>query len=207
VFGLSLWQILIVVVIAFVLFGAGGFKRMGRKAGQRMRDTGSGIKSAAGELQSSYASEADPDSAAFRAARAGREKATEGATLAVEAAKEARQEIAGAVDDARSSAGGAEPQTAIGKAARAVGDSARDVRAGLTEGESADPQTAAGRAARGISETAKARVEMIGDGAREFQAGLEGRPEPVATEVAELGPGTPSEPPADSGADTPSRDA
>lgn len=197
-FGLSLWQILIVVVIAFLVFGVGGFKRIGRSAGQRVRDTGSGIKGAAAELQDSYAQTPDTESAAYRAARTGREKASEGATLAIESAKEAREGIAGAVDDAKSGAAGEDPQTAIGRAARAVGDSARDVRAGLA-GEDADPETAAGRAARGISDTARARVEMLGDGAREFKAGLDGQPEPVATEIAALPAGDPpaEAPPAD----------
>ncbi|MFM9125812.1 MAG: twin-arginine translocase TatA/TatE family subunit, partial [Actinomycetota bacterium] len=124
-FGLSLWQILIVVAIGFLVFGVGGSKKLFRRGANRVKDTGDAVKGAAAELQSSYSAPVDENSAAYRAARTGREKATEGATAAIEAAKEAREEIAGLADDAKASAGGAEPQTAIGRAAKSVGDTAR----------------------------------------------------------------------------------
>ena len=93
-FGLSLWQILIVVAIGFLVFGVGGSKKLFRRGANRVKDTGEAVKGAAAELQSSYTAPVDENSAAFRAARTGREKATEGATAAIEAAKEAREEIA-----------------------------------------------------------------------------------------------------------------
>lgn len=188
-FGLSLWQILIVVAIGFLVFGVGGSKKLFRRGANRVKDTGDAVKGAAAELQSSYTAPADENSAAYRAARTGREKATEGATAAIEAAKEAREEIAGLADDAKASAGGAEPQTAIGRAAKSVGDTARDVRAGVAagdeDGEAYEPQTKIGKAAQSAKEAASARVEMLGETAQEFRAGVEGQPAPEAVPAPE----------------------
>ena len=178
-FGLTLWQILIVVAIGFLVFGVGGTKKLLRRTGNRIKQTGQSVKGAAGELQANYNSEADSDSAMYRAASSGREKVTEGAALALDVAKEAREEIASIADDARGTVGGAEPQTAVGRAARAVTDSARDVRAGVVGddgGEEYQPQTALGKAAKSASETAKARVDMLSETASEFRAGIEGVP-------------------------------
>lgn len=201
-FGLSLWQILIVVVIGFLVFGVGGSKKLFRRGANRVKDTGEAVKGAAAELQSSYTAPADENSAAYRAARTGREKATEGATAAIEAAKEAREEIAGLADDAKASAGGAEPQTAIGRAAKSVGDTARDVRAGVAgddEAEGYEPQTKIGKAAQSAKEAASARVEMLGETAQEFRAGIEGEPAPEAAAAAEEPAALPAadEPPAE----------
>lgn len=202
-FGLSLWQILIVVVIGFLVFGVGGSKKLFRRGANRVKDTGEAVKGAAAELQSSYTAPADENSAAYRAARTGREKATEGATAAIEAAKEAREEIAGLADDARASAGGAEPQTAVGRAAKSVSETARDVRAGVAagdeDGEAYEPQTKLGKAAQSAKEAASARVEMIGETAQEFRAGVEGEPAPEAVPAAEEAAALPAadEPPSE----------
>lgn len=187
-FGLSLWQILIVVGIGFLIFGVGGTKKLARKATDRVKDTGSGIKGAAAELQSSYQSEADPNSAAYRAAQAGRQTATQGATLAVDAAKEARDGIAGIADDAKTSAtgGDVEPQTAVGRATKAIADSARDVRASVDTDGAHEPETRLGKAAQSVSETAKARVDMLGETASEFKAGVEGAPVEAPAEAPAL---------------------
>jgi Sec-independent protein translocase protein TatA len=202
VFGLSLWQILIVVAIGFLVFGVGGSKKLFRRGANRVKDTGDAVKGAAAELQSSYTAPADENSAAYRAARTGREKATEGATAAIEAAKEAREEIAGLADDAKASAGGAEPQTAIGRAAKSVGDTARDVRAGVAgddEAEGYEPQTKIGKAAQSAKGAASARVEMLGETAQEFRAGIEGEPAPEAAAPADEPAALPAadEPPAE----------
>ena len=202
-FGLSLWQILIVVAIGFLVFGVGGSKKLFRRGANRVKDTGEAVKGAAAELQSSYTAPADENSAAYRAARTGREKATEGATAAIEAAKEAREEIAGLADDARASAGGAEPQTAVGRAAKSVSETARDVRAGVAagdeDGEAYEPQTKLGKAAQSAKEAASARVEMIGETAQEFRAGVEGEPAPEAAPATEEPAALPAadEPPAE----------
>ncbi len=200
-FGLTPIQILIVVVIGFLVFGVGGSKKLFRRGANRVKDTGGGIKGAATELQASLGEEADENSAIYRATVAGREKATEGATIALEAAKEARDEVAGLAEDARAGATGAEPQTAIGRAARSVSDTARDVRAGITSDEDAEhePQTALGKAAKSVGDSAKARVDMLGETASEFAAGIEGAPAveatPSATEPAAL-PAADDSPPA-----------
>ncbi len=200
-FGLTPIQILIVVVIGFLVFGVGGSKKLFRRGANRVKDTGGGIKGAATELQASLGEEADENSAIYRATVAGREKATEGATIALEAAKEARDEVAGLAEDARAGATGAEPQTAIGRAARSVSDTARDVRAGIMSDEDAEhePQTALGKAAKSVGDSAKARVDMLGDTASEFAAGIEGAPAveatPSATEPAAL-PAADDSPPA-----------
>ena len=200
-FGLTPIQILIVVVIGFLVFGVGGSKKLFRRGANRVKDTGGGIKGAATELQASLGEEADENSAIYRATVAGREKATEGATIALEAAKEARDEVAGLAEDARAGATGAEPQTAIGRAARSVSDTARDVRAGITSDDDAEhePQTALGKAAKSVGDSAKARVDMLGDTASEFAAGIEGAPAaeatPSATEPAAL-PAADDSPPA-----------
>lgn len=202
-FGLSLWQILIVVAIGFLVFGVGGSKKLFRRGANRVKDTGDAVKGAAAELQSSYSAPVDENSAAYRAARTGREKATEGATAAIEAAKEAREEIAGLADDAKASAGGAEPQTAIGRAAKSVGDTARDVRAGVAagddEGEAYEPQTTIGKAAQSAKEAASQRVGMLGETAQEFRAGIEGEPAPEPAPAAEEPAALPAadEPPAE----------
>ena len=177
-FGLSPVHILIVVVIGFLVFGVGGSKKLFRRGADRVKETGGGIKGAATELQASFAEEPDQNSAVYRATVAGREKATEGATIAIEAVKEARNEVAGLVDDARAGATGDEPQTAIGRAARSVGDTARDVRAGVAgnEGSEHEPQTMIGKAAKSVGDTAKARVDMLGETAAEFKAGVDGVP-------------------------------
>ncbi len=200
-FGLTPIQILIVVVIGFLVFGVGGSKKLFRRGANRVKDTGGGIKGAATELQASLGEEADENSAIYRATVAGREKATEGATIALEAAKEARDEVPGLAEDARAGATGEEPQTAIGRAARSVSDTARDVRAGITSDEDAEhePQTALGKAAKSVGDSAKARVDMLGDTASEFAAGIEGAPAveatPSATEPAAL-PAADDSPPA-----------
>jgi len=200
-FGLTPIQILIVVVIGFLVFGVGGSKKLFRRGANRVKDTGGGIKGAATELQASLGAEADENSAIYRATVAGREKATEGATIALEAAKEARDEVAGLAEDARAGATGEEPQTAIGRAARSVSDTARDVRAGITSDEDAEhePQTALGKAAKSVGDSAKARVDMLGETASEFAAGIEGAPAveatPSATEPAAL-PAADDSPPA-----------
>ncbi|MSO46987.1 MAG: twin-arginine translocase TatA/TatE family subunit [Thermoleophilia bacterium] len=187
-FGLTPIQILIVVVIGFLVFGVGGSKKLFRRGTKRVKDTGSSIKGAAAELQTSFGEEADENSAVYRAAKASREKAAEGATVAIEAAKEARDEVAGLADDARAGATGEEPQTAIGRAARSVSDTARDVRAGVVGADDGEhePQTAIGKAAKAVGDTAKARVDMLGETAAEFAAGVEGVPvvEPPSSEAA-----------------------
>lgn len=203
-FGLTPIQILIVVAIGFLVFGVGGSKKLFRRGANRVKETGGGIKGAATELQSSLGEEADENSAIYRATVAGREKATEGATIALEAAKEARDEVAGLAEDARAGATGEEPQTAIGRAARSVSDTARDVRAGITRDDDTEhePQTALGKAAKSVGDSAKARVDMLGETASEFAAGIEGAPAveatPSAAEPAALpaaDESTPAEPP------------
>ncbi len=187
-FGLTLWQIGIVIVIGFLVFGIGGSKKLFRRAGDRVKDTGSGIKGAAQELQASFGEEADENSVVYRTTKAGREKASEGATIALDAAKEARSELGNLVDDARAGATGADPQTAIGRAARSVSASAQDIRAAIGEGsDQHEPQTALGKATKTAGETAKAHVGLLGEAATEFRAGVEGTPaaEP-ATEAAAL---------------------
>ena len=191
-FGLSPVHILIVVVIGFLVFGVGGSKKLFRRGADRVKETGGGIKGAATELQASFGEEPDENSAVYRATVAGREKATEGATIALEAAKEARNEMSGLVDDARAGATGEEPQTAIGRAARSVTDTARDVRAGVAGDDAAEhePQTAIGKAAKTVGDTAKARVDMLSETATEFKAGVDGAPPaeaaPPAAEPAAL---------------------
>lgn len=187
-FGLSPVHILIVVVIGFLVFGVGGSKKLFRRGADRVKETGGGIKGAATELQTSLAEEPDQDSTVYRTTVAGREKAAEGATIAIEAAKEARNEVAGLVDDARAGATGDEPQTAIGRAARSVGDTARDVRAGVAGDESSEhePQTTIGKAAKSVGDTAKARVDMLGETAAEFKAGVDGAPPVEAAAPAAL---------------------
>ncbi len=176
-FGLTLWQIGIVIVIGFLVFGIGGSKKLFRRAGDRVKDTGSGIKGAAQELQASFGEEADENSAVYRTTKAGREKASEGATIALDAAKEARSELANLVDDARAGATGADPQTAIGRAARSVSASAQDMRAAVGAGsDQHEPQTALGKATKTAGETAKAHVGLLGEAATEFRAGVEGTP-------------------------------
>ena len=203
-FGLTPIQILIVVVIGFLVFGVGGSKKLFRRGANRVKETGGGIQGAATELQASLGEEADENSAIYRATVAGREKATEGATIALEAAKEARDEVAGLADDARAGAKGEEPQTAIGRAARSVSDTARDVRAGITSDDDTEhePQTTLGKAAKSVGDSAKARVDMLGETASEFAAGIEGAPAveatPSAAEPAALpaaDESTPAEPP------------
>ena len=201
-FGLTPIQILIVVVIGFLVFGVGGSKKLFRRGANRVKDTGGGIKGAATELQASLGEEVDENSAIYRATVAGREKATEGATIALEAAKEARDEVAGLADDARAGATGEEPQTAVGRAARSVSDTARDVRAGITSDDDTEhePQTTLGKAAKSVGDSAKARVDMLGETASEFAAGIEGAPAgedtPVAAEPAALPAADDSTPPA-----------
>ena len=201
-FGLTPIQLLIVVVIGFLVFGVGGSKKLFRRGANRVKDTGGGIKGAATELQASLGEEVDENSAIYRATVAGREKATEGATIALEAAKEARDEVAGLADDARAGATGEEPQTAVGRAARSVSDTARDVRAGITSDDDTEhePQTTLGKAAKSVGDSAKARVDMLGETASEFAAGIEGAPAgedtPVAAEPAALPAADDSTPPA-----------
>jgi|GEM_PF-2049652 len=176
-FGLTLWQIGIVVVIGFLVFGVGGSKKLFRRAGDRIKDTGSGIKGAAQELQTSFGEEADENSAVYRTTKAGREKASEGAAIALDAAKEARSELTNLVDDARAGATGQDPQTAIGRAARSVSASAQDMRAAIGEGsDQHEPQTTLGKATKTAGETAKAHVGLLGEAATEFRAGVEGTP-------------------------------
>ncbi len=186
-FGLTLWQIGIVIVIGFLVFGIGGSKKLFRRAGGRIKDTGSGIKGAALELQTSFGEEADENSAIYRTTKAGREKASEGATIAMDAAKEARSELGNLVDDARAGATGQDPQTAIGRAARSVSASAQDMRAAIGEGsDQHEPQTVLGKATKTAGETAKAHVGLLGEAATEFRAGVEGTPaaEPATAATA-----------------------
>ena len=175
---LSPWHIALVVVIAFLVFGVSGFKKIGRKSADRVKDTGQGIKGAAQELQSSYQEPANTDSAIYQTTKAGREKAAELGTSALDAAKEARDEVANMAEDAKGAAGGAEPQTAVGRAARAAGDAARDMRAGVTDAEH-DPESSLGKAAKSVGDAAKARVDMLGETATEFKAGVDGEPPAV----------------------------
>lgn len=190
-FGLSPWHIGLVIVIGFLVFGVGGGKKLFRRAGDRIKDTGSGIKGAAKELQTSFGEEADENSAVYRTTKAGREKASEGATIAMGAAKEARSELANLVDDARAGATGEDPQTAIGRAARSVSASAQDMRAAIGEGsDQHDPQTALGKATKTAGETAKAHVGMLGEAAAEFRAGVEGTPADEAATAAAALPAT-----------------
>ena len=198
----SPWHILLIVAVGFLIFGVGGSKKLFKRAGGRIKETGQGIKGAAAELQAGFNDEVDEDSKAFRAARAGREKAAAGAAVAVDAAKEARAEIANLTDDARGAARGEEPETAIGRAARAVSDTARDVRAGALGDEAEhDPQTLLGKAAKSVSETAKARVDMLGETAAGFREGLDGvtpvEPAPPVAEAPALPPAEPTAPPTD----------
>ncbi len=186
-FGLTLWQIGIVIVIGFLVFGIGGSKKLFRRAGGRIKDTGSGIKGAALELQTSFGEEADENSAVYRTTKAGREKVSEGATIAMDAAKEARSELGNLVDDARAGATGQDPQTAIGRAARSVSASAQDMRAAIGEGsDQHEPQTVLGKATKTAGETAKAHVGLLGAAATEFRAGVEGTPaaEPATATTA-----------------------
>ena len=180
---LSPWHILLVVVVAFLVFGVSGFKKIGRKSADRVKDTGQGLKGAAQELQASYAEPANTDSTIYQTTKAGREKAAELGTTALDAAKEARDEVAAMADDAKASAGGAEPQTAAGRAARAVGDTARDMRSGMTDAEH-EPQSTLGKAAKSAGDAAKARVDMLGETANEFKAGVDGAPAEAAAEPA-----------------------
>lgn len=182
---LSPWHIALVVVIGFLIFGVGGSKKLFRKGADRVKDTGTGIKGAAQELQASMAEEANTDSAIYQATVAGKEKAQAVGTSALEAAKEARDGVAGLADDAKSSAGGAEPQTAVGRATRAVTDSARDIREGVTN-EEHEPQSTLGKAAKSAGDAAKARVDMLGDTANAFKEGVEGQPAPAAAADAAL---------------------
>jgi hypothetical protein len=131
------------------------------------------------------AEEANTDSTIYQATVAGKEKAAAVGTSALEAAKEARDGVAGLADDAKSSAGGAEPQTAVGRATRAVTDSARDIREGVTN-EEHEPQSALGKAAKTAGDAAKSRVDMLGDTANAFKEGVEGQPAPVVEEAAAL---------------------
>ena len=96
-----------------------------------------------------------------------------------------RDDLAGLADDAKSSAGGAEPQTAIGRATRAVTDSARDIREGVTN-EEHEPQSSLGKAAKTAGDAAKARVDMLGDTANAFKEGVEGQPAAEAAADAAL---------------------
>jgi Sec-independent protein translocase protein TatA len=182
---LSPWHIALVVVVGFLIFGVGGSKKLFRKGANRVKDTGSGIKGAAQELQASMAEEANTDSTIYQATVAGKEKAAAVGNSALEAAKEAREGVAGLADDAKSSAGGAEPQTAVGRATRAVTDSARDIREGVTNDEH-EPQSSLGKAAKSAGDAAKARVEMLGDTANAFKEGVEGQPAPEAAADAAL---------------------
>lgn len=203
---LSPWHIALVVVVGFLIFGVGGSKKLFRKGANRVKDTGAGIKGAAQELQTSMGEEANTDSAIYQATVAGKEKAAAVGTSALEAAKEARESVAGLADDAKSSAGGAEPQTAIGRATRAVTDSARDIREGVTN-EEHEPQSSLGKAAKTAGDAAKARVDMLGETANAFKEGVEGEPAPeVAAEAAlpapeatppVVDPADPAAPPAD----------
>ena len=170
---LSPWHIALVVVVAFIVFGVGGFKRIGRRSADQVKATGRGLKDAAQELQSSYAEPVDEGSAAYQAARGGRELATSAGTAAAAAAREARDGLAGIADDTRSAVGGAEPQTAVGRAAQSVAGVARDVRDGVTDGD-AEPQSALGRAAKSAGDAAKSRVDMLGDTAAAFKEGVDG---------------------------------
>lgn len=194
---LSPWHILLVVVIAFLVFGVGGFKKLGRKGAERVKDTGAGLKGAAQELQGAYNEPANTDSAIYQTTKAGREKAADLGTSALDAAKEARDEVAGMADDARQAAGGAEPQTAVGRAARATADAARDVRAGVTDADH-EPESKLGRAAKSAGDAAKARADMLGDTAAEFRAGVEGAPAAADAPAVEApaADAPPAEPPA-----------
>lgn len=202
-FGLSPVHILLVVVVGFLIFGVGGSKKLFRKSADRVKDTGAGIKGAAQELQTSFNEEANTDSAIYQATVAGKEKAQAVGNSALDAAKEARDGVASLADDAKSSATGAEPQTAVGRATRAVTDSARDIRDGVTN-EEHEPQTALGKAAKSAGDAAKSRVDMLGDTATAFKEGVEGQPAPAADEAAALPAAdaapaaeAPSAPPAD----------
>ena len=170
---LSPWHILLVVAVAFIVFGVGGFKRIGRRSVDQVKATGEGLKGAAQELQSSYSAPVDESSAIYQTTKAGREKAAAAGASALEAAKEAREGIAGIADDTRSAVGGAEPQTAVGRAAQSVADTARDVRSGVSDGDH-EPQSALGKAAKTAGDAAKARVDMLGDTASAFKDGIEG---------------------------------
>jgi Sec-independent protein translocase protein TatA len=193
---LSPWHIALVVVVGFLIFGVGGSKKLFRKGANRVKDTGSGIKGAAQELQTSMGEEANTDSAIYQATVAGKEKAAAVGTSALDAAKEARESVASLADDAKSSAGGSEPQTAVGRATRAVTESARDIREGVTN-EEHEPQSTLGKAAKSAGDAAKSRVDMLGDTANAFKEGVEGQPEPaVAADPAAL-PAAASAPAAD----------
>ncbi len=193
---LSPWHIALVVVIGFLIFGVGGSKKLFRKGADRVKDTGSGIKGAAQELQTSFNEEANTDSAIYQATRSGKEKAAAVGTSALDAAKEARDGVASLTDDAKSSAGGADPQTAIGRATRAVTDSARDIREGVTN-EEHEPQSTLGKAAKTAGDAAKSRVDMLGDTATAFKEGVEGQPaaevEPPAALPAPDAPAPPEQ--------------
>jgi Sec-independent protein translocase protein TatA len=192
----SPWHIALVVVVGFLIFGVGGSKKLFRKGANRVKDTGSGIKGAALELQTSMGEEANTDSAIYQATVAGKEKAAAVGTSALDAAKEAREGVASLADDAKSSAGGSEPQTAVGRATRAVADSARDIREGVTN-EEHEPQSTLGKAAKGAGDAAKSRVEMLGDTAQAFKEGVEGQPEPVASADPAALPAAAPAPPVD----------
>jgi hypothetical protein len=136
---------------------------------------------------------------------AGKEKAAAVGNSALDAAKEAREGVASLADDAKSSAGGSEPQTAVGRATRAVADSARDIREGVTN-EEHEPQSTLGKAAKSAGDAAKSRVDMLGDTANAFKEGVEGQPEPaVAADPAALPAAAPA-PPADAAASVPQAD-
>ena len=96
---LSPWHIALVVVVGFLIFGVGGSKKLFRKGANRVKDTGSGIKGAAQELQTSMGEEANTDSAIYQATVAGKEKAAAVGTSALDAAKEARESVASLADD------------------------------------------------------------------------------------------------------------
>jgi Sec-independent protein translocase protein TatA len=176
---LSPWHIALVVVVGFLIFGVGGSKKLFRKGANRVKDTGAGIKGAAQELQTSFGEEANTDSAIYQTTKAGKEKAAAVGASALDAAKEARDEVASMTDDAKSAAGGAEPQTAVGRATRAVTESARDIREGVTN-EEHEPQSALGKAAKSAGDAAKSRVDMLGDTATAFKDGIEGEPAAAA---------------------------
>ena len=195
-FGLSPVHILLVVVVGFLIFGVGGSKKLFRKSADRVKDTGAGIKGAAQELQTSFNEEANTDSAIYQATVAGKEKAQAVGNSALDAAKEARDGVASLADDAKSSATGAEPQTAVGDGTRGATD-------GVTN-EEHEPQSALGKAAKSAGDAAKSRVDMLGDTATAFKEGVEGQPAPAADEAAALPAAdaapaaeAPSAPPAD----------
>jgi hypothetical protein len=60
------------------------------------------------------------------------------------------------------------------------------VRAGITSDDDVEhePQTAIGKAAKSVGDSAKARVDMLGETASEFAAGIEGAPVGEATPAA-----------------------